>query len=644
MSSEAERGYRPIRDYGIVGDCHGSALIARDGGIDWCCLARHDAAPVFFRLLDAERGGFWSIRPVAPFEVERGYRTHTNILETRFTTATGRLELVDLMPVGRNVGAGPHDYVHLIAPFWLMRRIRCTAGSVEIEIRYQPSAGFERPALRLAFAEGAIRAPDAPALFSTVDLAIRGGTASARVVLEEGDVHDLVLAAREVAGRSPLPSVAAFTAVTEAFWQEWIAYNRYTGPHGEAVRRSALTLKLLTYAPTGALVAAATTSLPEEIGGERNWDYRFSWLRDSCFTLYALAGIGYGGEARRYVEFLVRCIRRTLPRVQIMYGIEAEIELGEVRHDGLDGYAGSRPVRTGNGAFGQRQIDIYGQVLDLAWLYEELGGRLDPQQRRLLAAFAALVEREWNIPDHGLWEMRGAPLHHVHGKLMTWVAADRARRLGLEEGARWRELAATVEATIAARGIAPAGHLLQAFDRPGTDAATLLAPMLGFPLAPGTLERTIEAVEAELRHGPFLHRYRTADGVSGDEGAFLICSFWLVDALLAADRGDDAERLFAELCACASDLGLYAEEIDPASGHFLGNMPQAFTHLALIGSAVNLDLYRRHGRRGIAGCYADRAKRAVGAVYGWHGIWSAIRRSGRVGRLRRSRASILLWP
>jgi GH15 family glucan-1,4-alpha-glucosidase len=405
-----------------------------------------------------------------------------------------------------------------------------------------------------------------------------------------------------------------------------------------------LALKLLTYAPSGALVAAATTSLPEEIGGGRNWDYRFSWLRDSCFTLYALAGIGYGGEARRFVDYLARCIRRTLPRVQIMYGIEWETELVERSFDDLEGYAGSRPVRTGNGAYDQRQIDIYGQVLDLACLFEALGGRFDPQRRRLLDAFARLVEREWEIPDHGLWEMRGEPLPHVHGKLMTWVAADRAARLGLGDAAHWRGLAETVARAIAEHGVGEEGHLLQAFDRRRVDAATLLAPMLGFPLPEGVLEKTIAVIDKELRHGPYLHRYRTDDGLDGEEGAFLICSFWLVDALLAAGRLPAAEALFDELCAASNDLGLYAEEIAPDTGAFLGNFPQAFTHLALIGSAVNLELYKAYGKAGIAGSYADRAKRAVGAVYGWRGILSALRGCGRVGRFRPSKASVLLWP
>ena len=644
MQGRGGERYPPIRDYGIIGDCHGSALIERHGRIDWCCLGRHDGAPTFCRLLDADRGGFWSIRPVEAATVERQYRRHTNILETRFATPGGSLTVTDLMPVGRHVEAGTHDYVRLIAPFWLIRRLEVTGGSVEVEIFYKPSAGLARLAVALEGDGRAIRAEGCPTLFSAVPLTIAAGTATARVVLEPGRPYDLVLAARTVAGQSPLDRVADMLATTEAFWREWLAYNRYQGPHRDVVRRSALALKLLTFAPSGALVAAATTSLPEEIGGTRNWDYRFSWLRDSCFILYALAGLGYGGEARRFVDYLTTCIRRTLPRARIMYGIEHETALPETEHAGLEGYAASRPVRTGNGAYLQRQIDIYGQVLDLALLYERLGGRLDRQERRLLEAFAALVEEEWQVPDQGLWEMRGEPLDHVHGKLMCWAAADRAARLGLGDAGHWQSLAARIAELVRARGVAEAGHLLQAFDRPGTDAATLLAPMLGFPLPDGTLEATIDAVNRELRHGPYLHRYRADDGLDGGEGAFLICSFWLVDALLAADQGAAAEALFGELAGCANDLGLFAEEIDPENGAFLGNFPQAFTHLALVGSAVNLELYKSEGRAAISGSYADRAGRAVGSVYGWRGIWSAMCACGRVGRLTPSKRSVLLWP
>ena len=646
QSRDNARGYRPIRDYGIIGDCHGNALVASDGGIDWCCLGRHDEDPVLFRLLDAEKGGYWSIRPTAEAEHSRRYRPDTNILETTFETEGGSLTVTDLMPVGRHVDAAAHDYVRLIAPFWLIRRVTCTRGRVEVEIRFRPSAGLDEPSVALELDGEMIRPERGPVLFSRLpfELAEEERAAVARVTVEAGTTHDLVLAARTVSNQSPLDRAAELTTITEAFWREWLTFNRYTGPHARSVARSALALKLLTYAPTGAIIAAATTSLPEAIGGERNWDYRYSWLRDSCFTLYALAGIGYGGEARRYVDYLTSCIRKTLPREQIMYGIERETVLTEKTHDHLEGYAQSPPVRTGNGAWDQRQIDVYGQVLDLAVLYECLGGRLGRQEHRLLEAFAALVEKEWTIADHGLWEMRGPSLHHVHGKLMAWVAADRAADLGFGKAEHWRSLAKEIEATIKNRGIAPEGYLRQAFEREGVDAANLLAPMLGFPMDDAAFAKTVDAVDEQLRHGPFLHRYKTDDGLPGDEGAFLICSFWHVDALLSLDRGEEAEAMFQELEACANDLDLFSEEIDTDSRAFLGNFPQAFTHLALIASAVNLNLYKADGKAGIKGTYADRARRAVGAVYGWRGMLKGMRARGRGSRVRNSSASVLLWP
>jgi GH15 family glucan-1,4-alpha-glucosidase len=327
-----------------------------------------------------------------------------------------------------------------------------------------------------------------------------------------------------------------------------------------------------------------------------------------------------------------------------MYGIERECDLSETVLDHLSGYEDSRPVRVGNGAFNQRQIDVYGQVLDLALLYERLGGKLSEQYRRLLRTLATFVVAHWREPDQGLWEMRGPPRHHVHGKLMSWVALDRARQL-LDDDADWRGLAEQVLSEVEAKGVDLEGrHLTQVFGSAHTDAALLLAPMLGAPLEGVTIERTVAAVEQELRRGDFLLRYRSDDGLSGGEGEFLICSFWLVDAVLATGRADEARMLFDRLCAYANDVGLYAEEIDADSGAFLGNFPQAFTHLALIGSAVHLQLYERYGARGVAGSYADRAARSVGATFGWRGIWAALKQCRSVGRIRASKRSYLLWP
>jgi GH15 family glucan-1,4-alpha-glucosidase len=638
-----EGPYRPIRDYAAIGDCHGCALIGRDGSVDWCALRRFDGDPVFCRVLDADRGGFLSIRPADERQVERDYIEGTNILRTVFSAPGGRVAVTDFMPVGRRLDCSMHDYVNLNAPGWLVRRIEVLEGEVELRIRYRPSGDFAARPVELCTSDGAVRGAGVPSLFSELEFGLEGDLAAAEVTLRAGERRDLVLALNTIEGQSPLARVDEFLAATRAFWLEWIAYCRYRGPHAHAVRRSALALKLLTYAPSGALVAALTTSLPEEPGGERNWDYRFSWLRDSCFTLYALSVLGYSGEGRRYTAYLADCVRQTLPRIQIMYGIEREHALDECTLDHLEGYMASRPVRTGNGAYTQRQIDVYGQALDLALLFQALGGRIDEQYRRLLRTFADFVVAHWQEPDQGLWEMRGPPRHHVHGKLMSWAALDRASRL-FEDGGRYGELAERVAAEIKASAIDPAGgHLRQSFDG-GVDAAVLLAPMLGFPAQRGTIERTIDTVERTLGRGDYVLRYLGEDGLPGEEGAFLICSFWLVDAKLSVGRVDEARALFERLVACANDVGLFAEEIEPGSGAFLGNFPQAFTHLALIGSACNLSLVERHGPKVLFGTYADRARRAVEATFGWRGVWAAIKQSRRLGRLRSSPRSKLAWP
>ena len=381
----------PIRDYAAIGDCHGSALVGRDGSIDWCALGRFDADPVFCRLLDARRGGFWAIRPHGGAPSVRAYEADTNVLVTTFETAAGALAVTDFMPVGRALDARMHDYVGLNAPNWVVRRVEVLAGEVDVEVRYRPSLRYAKDAVALAVANGIVSGDGAPSLYTDLAWSVTDGVAVARVRLAAGQHSDMVLAGNTVIGQAPCARVDEMPAVTRAFWREWIAYCRYRGPYQVAVRRSALALKAMTYAPTGAPVAALTTSLPEEIGGERNWDYRFTWLRDGSLTLYALAALGYSGEARKYRNFLATACSRTLPQVHIMYGIDHGNDPRERTLEHLDGYAGSRPVRVGNGAYLQRQIDVYGETLDLALLYQTLGETLSLQYRRLLATFAEYV-------------------------------------------------------------------------------------------------------------------------------------------------------------------------------------------------------------------------------------------------------------
>lgn len=634
--------YRPIEDYALIGDCRGSALVARNGGIDWATLHRFDAEPVFCRLLDAKRGGFWSIRPRGAYSSKRAYLPGTNILRTVFTTGEGSVALTDFMPVGRKLDARVHDYVHLNAPGWIVRRIEGLQGEIDLDIEYRPSKRFAREPVELRRGERAVRAgPEMPTLYGDVTFALEGDLARATLRIEAGQLRELVLADSVVEGESPLARADEFFKATRAFWEEWIAYCRYRGPYQDKVMRSALALKLLTFSPTGAMVAAATTSLPEEIGGERNWDYRYCWVRDSSFALYALAVLGYSGEAQCFDDFLLSSCARSLPYVRPMYGIDGALQLEEKTLDHLEGYKASAPVRTGNGAYLQLQIDAYGQVLDLALMHSALGGKLNQQYRRLLDAIAKFIAAHWREPDQGIWEMRGPARHHVHGKLMSWVGMDRAGQL---LDVKWHSVAQQIAAEICARA-GPAEHegLRQAYDG-GTDAAVLLAPMLGFPLPEGTLQRTIDRVRQVLGRGDFLARYVGEDGLAGGEGEFLVCSSWLIDAELACGRHEQARASIERLVERANDVGLYAEEIDAASGAFLGNFPQALTHLGLIGNVVNLQLVERHGARALRGSYADRARRAVTATFGWRGLLAAMMQSNRVSRIFSSRRSKLAWP
>ena len=617
----------PIADYALIGDCHGAALVSRSGSIDWCCLRRFDADPVFFRMLDARRGGFWDVTAEDVVETSRAYLPGTNMLRTVFVTRTGTGAVTDFMPVGRSHDAGVHDYVSLHAPCWLVRRFEALDGHVRFKSRIRPRGpGFAMAPVKLDYDGNALRAKGF-SIWSGGQVEPGEDGADITFDLSTGQTEYAILAQIEPL-TDPRRLGDRMFNTTLAFWQEWIEYSRYRGEYPAAVTRSALALKLLTYAPTGAIVAAPTTSLPEEIGGERNWDYRYCWLRDSSFTLYSLGVLGYSGEAKSFAAFLIgRCLRAGVsPR--IMYSIDGEPFLPETILDQLEGYAGSRPVRVGNGAFDQFQLDVYGEVLEWALLRRALGGPLKRDARRGVRASADQVCRVWREPDQGLWESRSEPRHFTHGKVMAWVALDRARKL-VGDNENWRREQDAILAAIlneAVTGDPP--YITQAFGSKEVDAALLQIPLSGLPIPRDLFRQTVKRIEQDLRDGDFVRRYRNDDGVGGGEGAFLITSFWLVDALLFMDRATEARDLFERLRGHANDVGLYAEEIDPRSGAHLGNFPQAFTHLALISSATLLHLYDIAGTKGLSGTHADRAKRLVGAAEGMKALLYALWRNG----------------
>lgn len=600
------RPYVPIRDYALVGDCHGSALVAQDGSVDWCCLGRFDAVPVFWRILDANMGGFFQVFPEDDGRAQRSYLPRTNILRTTFTVESGSVTVTDFMPVGRAPGSTADDYVTLNAPGWFVRIVDGIEGGVRVRVRFKSAAaGFMSPSSDVRASGNS----DEAVLHS--DGGRFDGETDTTVEIAAGERRTFIVAPASAARSISGINAHDLLSITYSFWTEWLDRCCYDGPYNEAVHRSALVLKLLTFAPTGAVVAAPTTSLPEGIGGERNWDYRFSWIRDSSLVLNALAALGYDGEARRFCEFQRLCCAKTLPQLQIMYGIGGETDLPERTLDHLEGYRASRPVRVGNAAYQQRQMDVYGEVLDWMLILRALGEPSDTTQEEMVRGVAKYVASHWSEPDQGIWEMRSEPRHHVHSKIMSWVALDRAIRL-CGEHPPWIKARDAVLQAILTQGLDPRGeHLVQAFGFDATDAALLLTPTLGLPLDRAIIARTVEAIERELRTGDYVWRYLAPDGLSRGEGAFVICSFWLVDALLFTGRADEARALFERLLIKANDVGLYAEEIDPATGEFLGNFPQAFTHLALIGSAVNLRVYEKGGKGALASIYAERVRRAA---------------------------------
>ena len=594
-----------IGDYALLGDCHSAALVGLDGSIDWACFPHFDSPSVFGRVLDEARGGSFQIVPRSQRSTRRAYLDDTNVLVTTFECEGGTLELTDCMPIAR---LDPVDLTRVVSREAILRRLRCTAGTVDVGIAIAPrfEYGDLVPAFRLPtpYAGEIVGGADALWVTATGRLEWQEEAFSGAWRLNAGEEEWLEVSwtpsnvLRSPSSGHSLELLRRRLEDTIAFWRAWVAQCRYHGEHEQAVRRSALVLKALTYAPTGAVVAAPTTSLPEEIGGERNWDYRFTWIRDATLTLTSLLVLGFRDEADAFKVWLERTSAGRARDMQIMYSIRGERLLPEFVLGHLDGHRGSRPVRVGNAAYRQTQLDMYGQLIQAAYLYARAEGRISRADWRFLSELAEIVAERWHQPDHGIWEVRGEPRHFTHSKLNCWLALDRAVRLSELSGlpgmtARWAGQRDAIRQYLLTEA-APDGWLRQAAETDAADASTLMAPAFGLlPTNHPVVRRTIEVVRAQLERGGLLARYHTEDGLSGGEGAFLLCSFWLVDCLTHAGEIGEAEALLTQLLGLANDVGLLAEEVDPSTGEALGNFPQAFTHMALVTSCAHLSAAKR---------------------------------------------------
>jgi GH15 family glucan-1,4-alpha-glucosidase len=587
-------GYLPIEEHGIVGDLRTVALVGTDGTVDWYCPARFDAPSLFGALLDARKGGYFSLRSRSSGRPKQLYLPDTNILLTRFQGAEAVGEVIDFM-VPETSGTGR-------ARDLLVRQARAVRGRVTFELACHPAFDYGRAPhdVRLVTGVGAVFESSAGrcVLRSDVALKIEESGVAATFTLEEGQGVDIELEWNgEVRPLAEGETEELFTRTSD-FWQNWVSQSRYRGRWREMVQRSALVLKLLVYHPTGALVAAPTTSLPEQLGGGRNWDYRYSWLRDAAFTIYALMTLGFLEEAASFMEWVQRrCESATAERdVMIMYSIDGNEDIEETILDHLDGYQGSRPVRIGNSAVGQRQLDVYGELMDSVYLYN----RETPISYDLWTGLCQRLDwlaKHWQEPDEGIWEIRGPRQRFTYSALMTWVAYDRAGRLARDRGLpapveRWRKLAAAAHRYVQESCWDP--ELRSYVMYPGSkllDASLLVMPLVKFagPTDPRFLS-TLDRITAELTSDSLVSRYASTghDGIADGEGTFSLCSFWYVEALTRAGRVREARMIFEKMLTYANHLGLYAEEVG-ASGEALGNFPQAFTHLALISAAVNLD-------------------------------------------------------
>ena len=579
-----------IEDYAIIGDCHTAALVARNGSIDWLCFPRFDGGACFAALLGNKEHGHWMIAPGDKVShVERRYRDGTLVLETDYETADGAVTLIDFMPPRSSVP----DVVRVVVGRRGQVRMRM---QLIIRFDYGSIIPWVR---RVARGIRAVAGPDTLTLKTPVDLHNENFRTEAEFTVREGQRVPFVL--MWYPSHEPEPGMIdadETLAATEQRWREWSGRCMYVGPWRDAVVRSLITLKALTYAPTGGIVPPPTTSLPECLGGVRNWDYRYCWVRDATFTLYALMLGGYIEEACAWREWLLRAVAGKPSQLNIMYGLAGERRLTETELAWLPGYQGSAPARIGNAAYRQFQLDVYGELMDAMHVARRGGLEPDENAWRVERALTEFVESAWSEPDNGIWEMRGPKRHFTHSKVMAWVAVDRmvkaVERFGLDGPVeRWRSLRATIHAQVCRSGFDHERNtFVQYYGGRELDASLLMIPMVGFlPPDDSRVRGTIEAIERELMADGFVLRYRTAeeiDALPPGEAAFLACSFWLADNLALSGRKDDARRLFERLLGLCNDVGLLSEGYDPANKRLLGNFPQALSHLALVNTACNL--------------------------------------------------------
>jgi GH15 family glucan-1,4-alpha-glucosidase len=590
--------YLPIEDHGIIGNLHTAALVGTDGTVDWLCLPVFDSPSVFCSILDDEKGGHFSLRPTDYARSQQLYLPDTNVLLTRFLCPTGVAEVLDFMPILSVEGGRSR----------LVRNVRVVRGEMTLELECRPAFDYARKKHRVSVGKGGVVfASDGCSLGLTSEVPLRegeGGAVGARFELGEGEQATFVLAeVEEGDGPGDALSRVRFEELlgeTLGYWRRWISRCTYGGRWREVVHRSALALKLMVYDPSGALVAAPTMGLPERIGGERNWDYRYTWLRDAAFTLYALISIGFEEEAGNFMGWLSdRCQRDEDGLLQPLYGIDGREEVPEIELDHLSGYRGSRPVRLGNGAYRQVQLDIYGAIMDAAYLYNKYGAPLDYDLWQNLRRILGWLTSNWREPDEGIWEVRGGRRQFVSSKLMCWVALERAGRIAQQRGlpaggGRWISERDEVFEEIMAKGWnSEKKSFVQHYDSDALDASLLMMPLMKFvgPTDPRWIS-TLDAIQRELSYDSLVDRYRVyeaaPDGLIGEEGSFSLCSFWLVECLTRAGRLEEARLALEKMFSYANHLGLYAEEVG-RSGEALGNFPQALTHLSLISAAVHLD-------------------------------------------------------